>query len=337
MKNQSKNINYIQILKNAWKITWENKFLWWFGFFVALGGGGVFNHNFNSSENNNAGEEIYPEIVEKMSYYWSMYSEWIITGIIILILIIFILCALGIIGRGGLINSLIEINKNNKTKFSFGFKKGKKFFWKLFVLNLILGIILILILAIFSFPIVSLLFAEAYGSAVLLSIIAIPIVISVFILVSFLRTYSQIYLVGNETRIVKSISLAYNILKKNIGKSVLMSIILMAVGIIIGIAIIIIILILSIPFIIWGIASFSTGSLNLVAIIITGLFSFVSYFIFKSAYIVFVQATWILFFNEIATSIINNPKKELQIETEKVSNLGHSEILSKKSSQNEKS
>ena len=43
-------INYLQIIKDAWKITWKNRYLWWFGFFVTLGGGGGMNYFFNSGE-----------------------------------------------------------------------------------------------------------------------------------------------------------------------------------------------------------------------------------------------------------------------------------------------
>ena len=41
---------YRNILKQAWKITWRNKYLWWLGIFAALlGNGGEFEILFNNA------------------------------------------------------------------------------------------------------------------------------------------------------------------------------------------------------------------------------------------------------------------------------------------------
>jgi len=41
---------YRNILKQAWQLTWRNKYLWWFGIFAALlGNGGEFEILFNNA------------------------------------------------------------------------------------------------------------------------------------------------------------------------------------------------------------------------------------------------------------------------------------------------
>ena len=319
MENQSKNVDYIQLLKDAWKITWENKFLWWFGFLITLGGGGMSGFNFSGNE-----EEVSPEVIENINYYWSMYREWIIAGIVILFLIILAFYFLSIIGRGGLIVSLVKIGKSEEVNFSSGFKEGRSFFWKLFLLNLVFGGVLLFIVAVLSFPIARLVYLEAYGAATLLGLVALPIIISVFILATFLKIYSQIYLVGNKVQVFDSIRLAYSIFKGNIKGSILMGITLMIVGIIFGFALLMAIFVLTIPFIIIGLlCAFTVGMAGAISVAILGVVALIIFaIVWRSVYTVFIQAVWILFFNKIAISP-NEEKEKLEEKIEeKVPELG---------------
>jgi hypothetical protein len=312
MKNKiDKNLDYIQILKNAWNITWKNKFLWWFGFFIAISGG-ASSFRFNSFGSSESEEELSPEIIDSLNQYWSLYKEWIMVGIVILFLIAIAFYILSIIGRSGLIGSLIEINKDNKINFSVGFKKGRRLFWSFFLLNLVFGVGLFSIVIIFSFPVIRFLFMEAYGLAFVLGSIAIPIIISVFILASFLKKYSQIYLAGNNVRLFETIKLSYNLFKKNIKKSVLMGISLIIVNIIVGIIFVIALLALAVPFIvIGGVAYLLMQQLGIIIVSIIGLLILFTFsIVWRSACIVFMQSAWILFFNKIAI-VPDKPKEKL--------------------------
>lgn len=313
---ENKNINYIQILKDAWKITWKNRFLWWFGFFIAIGGGGMSSSRFNFSESE---EDISPEMVEKMNYWWSMYWEWIFIGVVALFFVALGLYVLNIIGRGALISSLIKINNGGETNFSAGFNEGKKSFWKLFILNIVFGLAIILALAIIIFPIARLIFLEAYGAATMLGLIALPIIISIFILAAFLKIYSQIYLVGSGSGVGDSIKLAYGVFKKNIKGSVLMGLLLMVVGIIIGIGLVLIIIVGVIPLVVIGGLGYLINPMVAVGVGVLGLIALIVFvMIWQSAYMVFMQAVWIIFFSQIAKVSDENKENVIEELEEKV-------------------
>lgn len=323
MQDKLKKIDYVEVLKNAWKLTWKNRFLWWFGFFVSLGSG-MSSFNFNLPGNSEQKEDISPEVMEDIGYYWSLYKEWIIFALVVIFLIIITLYVLGIVGRGGLISAVFKVDEGKKTNFSLEFKNANKFFWKLLFLNIIIGISLILVILILFSPVARLLFLEAYGPAFLLGVVAAPISISVFILSAFLKIYSQIYVVREKVAVADSLKLSYNLLKRNIKKSLIMGFLLAVVGIIAGVALLTAYLILSIPFIILGLAGhFLVGSVWTVMIVVVAAVVVICFSLFwKSIFAVFVQTAWIMFFKKIATvHIVNSEKKLKEDSVERVSKL----------------
>lgn len=153
MNNKKKKIEYIQILKDAWKIIWNNKYLWWFGFFIALGGGGGF--NFQLPINNNGSWEKKTEASkEEILGFINNYFEWIAAGLVILAVIMIILLVLRIISQAAIIKSVDGIKRGEKSGFSIGFKKGRKYFWKLLMIDLIFGFLVMGILIAFFLPVV---------------------------------------------------------------------------------------------------------------------------------------------------------------------------------------
>src|SRR5665647_1732351 len=100
MNNQ---INYGSLIKEAWQITWKNKYLWWFGLLVSLSGGGSFNFNLPSG-NNSERESVFRNNFEaKISEWFALYWEWIILAGILLFLLMVVFLVLNIWGRGALI------------------------------------------------------------------------------------------------------------------------------------------------------------------------------------------------------------------------------------------
>src|SRR3989338_4797304 len=65
---------YRNILKQAWTLTWRNKYLWWFGIFAALlGNGGEFEILFNNI-GANPGQALFPawqRIAATGIFHWS--------------------------------------------------------------------------------------------------------------------------------------------------------------------------------------------------------------------------------------------------------------------------
>ena len=138
-------MNYGDTLRRSWQLTWNNKWLWLLGFLAALGGGsGVSsNSNYQMDPGTTTPGGISPELAAGL------------TGAVLL------LCCIGVIigillwlvslaSKGGLITSVVELDRGQPSSFGRAFRQG----WRkllplvgmtvlLFLIPVILFIILI--------------------------------------------------------------------------------------------------------------------------------------------------------------------------------------------------
>lgn len=309
-------INYFKIIKDAWAITWKNRNLWWFGFFVTLGGGGGINYFFNSGEE----KELDPAQTEKILEFFSENMHWIITFAIIAFLLLIIFSILNIIGKGALITSIEKKSKGQIADFKSGWDSGKKNFWKIFIIDFSLGLFVFFTLLILISPVAILFLNKNYVIGGILAFIAILIFIPIAILSSYLKTYGYFYSVLGKLNFWPAIENAYNLFVKNIWASIILSLIFIPLGIILMLIILAIIPIFLIIFLAIGaIGYFTLGKIAAIIIGAVGVFIFFIYAIFvKSIYAVFSQSIWILFFHEIATPKIPEAVIEVETKTEPV-------------------
>jgi len=311
--NKKKEIKYLAIFKDAWQIIWNNKYLWWFGFFIALGGGG--GSNFQLPINNNGDWEEKTEAgKEEILGFINSHFEWIAAGLIVLAVVVIVFIVLRIISQAAIIKSVDDIKRGKKSSFSIGLKKGRKYFWKLLAIDLILGFFTLGMLIVLFLPVMFLFHAKSYIAASLLLILAILIFVPLVILVSFLKKYAYFYLVLAKSGIKSSIENAYQVFRKNTLPSLIMALLLLAIGIMAGISVIMLILPLALVFILIGLALYLI--LAKVGIFITaalGILIFILIvFLLSSAVTAFRQTAWLLFFQEIAALRTEGVGSELE-------------------------
>lgn len=306
------NIDYIKIFKRAWSITWRNRFLWWFGFFVALAGsGGCFNFPVN-----NKWERV--ENGQIMNFV-SDHIVGIIIGAVILCILLIIFLILGVIGRGALIKGTERIVKNEPANFKIGMQDGKKYFWKLLFQDIILGLCIIVSLLVLFVPVAILFATKTYITGTLVAILAVFIFIPLMILIVFLRLYGRIYLVLGNAKIISSLELAYELLMKNKLASIVMGLLFIPIGLVLLIAFIALAATLAIIFVPLGlIFNLILAKVGLIFVIALGFLCLLAaVFLMKSVYEVFTQAAWVLFFHEIATPKVKETVTEAEPEKEK--------------------
>jgi len=288
-------IKYWEIIKKSWGITWKNKYLWWFGFFIAISGGGGVNY-ISQGENLNSSRE------QQIMYWVSQNYSLVITIALVFIFIFVLLFILNIISRGALISSIEKRINGESITFRSAWQEGKKNFWKIFNLNVLLGLFLMLTLFVLSIPILILMANENYVIGAILILLAIIIFIPIAILTAYLKIYGYLYAVLGKLKFWASLENAYNLFIKNIWASILMSLIFIPIGIVAMLAILAAIPILLLVFgLLAAIAYFTGGIMATVVIGVIGLIVFLVYnFFIQSIIQVFAQAIWINFFHEIA-------------------------------------
>jgi hypothetical protein len=176
-------MDYGEVLSRAWQIIWKHKVLWIFGILASC-----------SSANNGSGLSgsgsswQANEIPYQIERTINMIPDWQIVmfiGMIFLVaLVLFILAMfLGTIGRIGLIRGTAQADRDIE-KLSFGelFSGSMPYFWRVFLLNLLVGLFLViaffaLILTICLAPLVCLMIPVACVISVILEQASIAIVL----------------------------------------------------------------------------------------------------------------------------------------------------------------
>lgn len=294
----SENINYFNIFKKAWEITWRNRYLWWFGLLIALGGGGF---NFNYGLNNGEWKKD-EKTFRVLSDFFQQFSGWIIAGASLIFIFIIILAVIRIISRAGLISSIDNIQNNRKSSFKAGFKKGINCFWKIFLSSLVVNLFVLGVFLILLLPAVYLFLIKSFILGTITSACAIFIFIPIVILACFIRKYSHFYIVISELSVMSALDSAYRLFKKNIYSSAVMALLFLPIGIILAAAMLALFFSLGLFLLAIGMlfyAAFSKIGVFIVAAL--GVLVLIAIFLaMSSVYQVFFHAAWILFFKEIS-------------------------------------
>ncbi len=141
------NFNFGEVLTRAWQIIWKHKILWVFGIFASCsrGGGG----NGGSGGNGGNGNQQFPQWQQTMDQIgrWISENTWIVVvGVIVVLLLIVLAIFLGTIGRIGLIKGTQRAEQGAE-RLIFGelFSESTPYFWRVFGLSLLIGLISLLI------------------------------------------------------------------------------------------------------------------------------------------------------------------------------------------------
>jgi hypothetical protein len=290
-------IDYSDILKKSWKITWKNKFLWWFGLFLALGGG--ININFPGGD---WGKQL-NGVGVSMDVIFKEHMILLVLLLILIVLIMLTLLVFKILVYAGIIRSLNAIEKNEQGGFKRGLAAGKKYFWKLLAVSLLAGLFVVCIAVVLALPVAVLFYLKSVVFGGLATFFAILIFIPVIVMVSYVAKYARYYIVLSELEIRDSLEAGYFLFRKNIFESIVMSFFFIPIVFLLGFALLILLVCMAVIFIAIGLLLYifilKAGAIVVLA---AGIVLFLMAALAAgSVYQVFYQTVWFLFFKEIAS------------------------------------
>lgn len=245
-------MDYGDLLKRGWRITWNNKWLWILGFLAALGGnsssGGGGNSNFGVSGDNSFFNEgnMSPEAMEGFENFGRMIESGefmaslgaiFFVAICCLFLFFFIMWFVRLVAEAGLIQAAVDIEYGEKTTFQKAFSDGSQYMGKFFGLNVILWIVPIVIFLIIG-GIAAAAVASGGEDMAFLFICLVPLIclfIPYSIIVSLLYPIAQRGVVLQKLGVMDSLRHGWEILKANVGEVLLIALIFFAVSIGFGI------------------------------------------------------------------------------------------------------
>lgn len=264
---------YRNILKQAWQLTWRNKYLWWFGIFAALlGNGGELEIIFNNASGNPA-QALFPSWQRIVST--GVFRFETITNIAnllkndtlnVIFVLLICLAALAvflflvwvvIVSQAALVNNSAAIIKQKKNNFRDGLNAGILNFWPVFSLNILVKAAIYVLLMAVALPIF---FSQENSAANIFYITALILLVPASIILSFIMKYAIAYAVAGKLKAGRAIQRGWSLFKANWLISFEMAIILFAINLLVGLGIVLAILTLAVPFLFLGLISFYSFS-----------------------------------------------------------------------------
>lgn len=275
-------LDFGAILSRAWKITWENKVLWIFGLLAAMGNGaagggggaGGGDGGGGGRDFGPGGLELPPPVRRFVESPDPQIIAIVIGVICVLVLIALVLFVLSIIGRGGLIGGVRLVDDNGRVTFGEAWRVGLRNFWRVFLIGLIVGVVvigLVLILLVpgifFSITIIGLL----CGLPLIFAFVVAAIVLGI------VAYFAQIAAVVEDLSVTAALGRAWEVIRANLGDIIILGIVLIVAQAVIGVVIALPVIVTLIP-IVFAVIGFINESQNLAVggLIVAGL-CFVAY------------------------------------------------------------
>jgi hypothetical protein len=302
-------MNYGDLIRDAFRMTLHNRFLWFFGFFAGgtgtnfvgnvPSGGGNFNFDdFQRSSSDISG--LTAQVGQGLS------ETVVILGIVLVVLLIALFfIILAIISQGALADSVAAIDGGEGRRFGSAFTSGMGNFWRVLGYYVVFFLIALGLLMVIGIPVALLIggtFAATQSTgvrvsvAVVVGILAVLLLIVVFIPLSIIGQYALRDIVVRRERVLGSVGSGYGLFRHNIGRSLLLWLIQLGLSIGIGIAFILLLLIvgliLALPAIGLAVAGYTTVAI--IAAVIVGLILLPILLVATGAIGTFFHAYWTL-------------------------------------------
>ena len=293
-----KEIQYLDILKKSFLISWKNKFLWFFGFFIFFNL--VLDEFISFSDSTSF----------KNSTISSLSSKEANLYLALLLLIIVSFGVLKVLSVVGLIQSINNPTLYKQKKIKAILFGATKYFWRLLGIDLALDLFIFFVSLFLAFPVTALFALNARLFGILTLIAASFILIPLILLAFFLKKFAHIFMVLSDSNAKASLDFSYTILLKHKRASLLMFFIMLLnliifLSCIFGLFLVYFVVVIICSFLFasaggWLALSFLGSMLVILLVVASSFFN------------VYTQKAWFLFFSQI--SMQKNEKKALRQE-----------------------
>jgi len=231
-------MDFGEVLTRAWKIIWKFKVLWIFGILSSCGqsgGGSGGGGGGNAGVRFSGGDYNLPpgmrHFFDGVENFFENIQGWEIAALVIgfllfILIIVLITSAINTVGRIGLVQGTLKA-EDGAERMSFGelFSSGTPFFWRVFGLNILISLVMMVAVILFFLPFVG--FAALTAGFGLLCLIPfICLFIPVIWLVGILIEQMNIAIIVEDLKIKGGILRGWEVFKGNIGYFLLMGLIL---------------------------------------------------------------------------------------------------------------
>ncbi len=292
-------MNYGDLLSEAFRLTWRNRFLWFFGFFV---GGASFNVPSNFGGQQGAPFEAAPGPVRWISENLALFLTLVIALVVVIALVFIVLAMLS---HGALAESVAALHRGESHRFGLAWRAGTANFWRVLWLKgliflMALGLALLILLPVGLGVVAVLAATDSTGVRVLFIVLLVLVgflaLIFVFLPFAIINQFALRELVVGRRRVLESIGSGFGLFRRNIGRSLLVWLLQLGVMLGLGIATLVVVVILGAILLGPAIALFAAEQTTAAVVvgIVGGLLFLVPLFVISGALSAFNHTYWTL-------------------------------------------
>ena len=293
-------MNYGDLLSEAFRLTWRNHFLWFFGFFV--GGGASFN-----VPSNIGGEQGAPFGAASGPVRWISENLVLFLALVIALAVVIALAfiVLAMLSHGALVESVAALHRGEPRRFGPAWRAGTANFWRVLGLKVLfflmaLGLAILVLLPVALGVVAVLAATDSTGLRILLIALLVLAgflaLIFVFLPFAIVNQFALRELVVGRRRILESVGGGFGLFRYNIGRSLLVWLLQLGVMLGLGIATLVVVIILGAILLGPAIALFAAHQTTAAVVVgvVGGLLFLVPLFVISGALGAFNHTYWTL-------------------------------------------
>lgn len=247
------------LLKRAWHLAWNHRFLWVLG--LLSGGGGGVNITIPptgpSGSRGSSGDEVLglPQLPH-------LDPALLVTIVVAVLVLALVFVVLGVLARGGIVHCTLRLDAGQPTGLGDGFSAGAASFWRVLGVEMLMGGGLLAFVLVAALLIVPMAWWGGMGglvAAICVGLVALLLFFVVAVVVSILHEYAVRGIVASNLGALDSVRSAWALANAHRGTTLLVWAIALGVGMGGGLAGLIGALVLAIPFVVVGFSHLMWG------------------------------------------------------------------------------
>ncbi|MGI8910063.1 MAG: DUF7544 domain-containing protein [Rubrobacteraceae bacterium] len=232
-------MNYGDLIGNAFRIAWRNRYLWFFGFFI---GGGVGYFNFSVPPNSGSASStggVPAWLVGIGEWAQENIALAVALGAVVFVLFLVFFVGLTLVSTGGLADSVGALSRGERRSFASTWRAGVRNLWRVFFYSLLFALISLIPLIVIGGPAALGIFGivsatESVGLRILLislvGLAAFALLLVVTVTLYLVGQLALRELVIERRGVFSAIGGGYRLFRRNLGRTVVAWLIQVAIS-----------------------------------------------------------------------------------------------------------
>ena len=300
-------MQYWDIVTRSFVVVWRHKYLWLLAAFAGEGGGASFNYSSPYQPVGKGGNPSdFTNIPQQVATWLSQNVGFVVVIAVLFLALVIGFFILAAVCEGALIRGSAEHDADRPFGLRMAWRTGVSTMGTIIRFRLLLialALPIVIVVAALVFVVVLAILSHSYGLAVALGLIGLLIFLAVFVYALYLGFLDRL---GTRAVVLEQVGAraalvrGHRLLRKRLGRVLLVWLLSIAVGIAVGICAAIALAIVVIPITVAGIAAYATGSPLVWVAIIVGTVIFLPVALVVEGFVIAQSSTyWTLAFRRL--------------------------------------